>query len=443
MDPIPCMETAEPPPISDTEKKKITGAQWLVLLAAFLGWLFDGFEMGLFPVVASPALSTFAPPGVNVAGFVGDWMGWITAAFLLGAAAGGLIFGWLGDRIGRVRAMSFSILTYSLFTALGFLAQSPEHLALFRFVAALGMGGEWSLGVALVMECWPEKLRPLMAGFIGAAANCGFLLVAWIAKTFTVTQQSWRWMFLVGALPALLVFLLRLFVPESEKWKAVAKPDSRPVREIFRAPLLRLTLLGIVFASVALIGTWGSVQWIPTWVDQLTHRMDPAAKANAQMASAYGAIVGSMLGPLIGGKIGRRPAFFGLCVCSFVMCQVMFRAFHEYSTLLLATIFSVGMFTAAFYGWFPLYLPELFPTRVRATGQGVSYNSGRIFAAFGAIFAGQLVSFFATRSEGLDAGLRVPGSSYASMGTVITMVYLIGMVAIWFAPETKGKGLPT
>jgi len=429
------MEALQSPTTPAAEKIRITRAQWLVLLAAFLGWLFDGFEIGLFPVVARPALMTFVPPGVPVDSFVGNWMGWITAAFLFGAAAGGLIFGWLGDRIGRVRAMSLSILTYSLFTALGFLAQTPVHLAIFRFVAALGMGGEWSLGVALVMECWPEKLRPLMAGFIGAAANFGILLVAWIAKTFTVTQQSWRWMFLVGALPALLVFFIRLFVPESEKWKAVANPETKPVREILKPPLLKFTLFGIVFASVALIGTWGSVQWIPTWVDQLTQGTNPAAKANAQMASSYGAILGSLLAPLLGGKIGLRPAFFGLCLCSFITCQIMFRVFHEYSGALLSTIFLAGMFTAAFYGWFPLYLPELFPTRVRATGQGVSYNSGRIFAGFGAIFAGTLVTYF---NQHPVAG----GSSYASMGTVITTIYILGMISIWFAPETKGKPLP-
>ena len=431
------MEALETPFVKEDQKSSITSGQWLVLLAAFLGWLFDGFEMGLFPVVARPALMTFAPAGVAVDAFVGSWMGWITAAFLIGAAAGGLVFGWMGDRIGRVRAMSISILTYSLFTALGYFAQSPLHLAFFRFIAALGMGGEWSLGVALVMECWPERLRPLMAGFIGAAANVGFLLVAWVAKTWTVTQQSWRWMFLVGALPALLVFLIRLFVPESEKWKAVASPGNQPLREVFRPPLLKRMLLGILFASVALIGTWGSIQWIPSWVDKLTLGINPAAKADAQMASALGAIVGSLMGPLVGGKIGRRPAFFALCLGSFVVCQSMFRGFQAYSGALLAVIFLAGMFTAAFYGWFPLYLPELFPTRVRATGQGVSYNAGRIFAAFGAIYAGVLVSYFSK----LDGGVS-PGGGFAKMGAWITLVYLVGMVGIWFAPETKGKSLP-
>jgi SHS family sialic acid transporter-like MFS transporter len=432
------MQTLDTPSVPKPTSTRITRAQWMVLTAAFLGWLFDGFEMGLFPVVARPALISFAPAGIAVDGFVGDWMGKITAAFLIGAAAGGLVFGWLGDRIGRVRAMAISIATYSAFTALGYFAQSPEHLAIFRFIAALGMGGEWSLGVALVMECWPEKLRPLMAGFIGAAANVGFLLVAWVAKTWTVTPDSWRWMFLVGALPAVLVFLIRLFVPESEKWKAVAHPDNRPLREVFQPPLLKFMLLGILFASIALIGTWGSIQWIPLWVDQLTGGTNPAAKANAQMASAYGAIVGCLLGPLVGGRIGRRLAFFTLCLGSFIICQSMYRFFDSYSAMLIVMIFLAGMFTAAFYGWFPLYLPELFPTRVRATGQGVSYNAGRIFAAFGALYAGVLVAAFSKQG---DAAINL-ASGYAKMGVVITMIYLLGMITIWFAPETKNKPLP-
>ena len=199
---------------------KIRRSHLLVLLAAFLGWLFDGFEMGLFPIVARPALTDMYTGSDNVDAFVGQWMGWITAVFLLGAAAGGFVFGWFGDRFGRVKAMSASILTYSIFTGLGFFAQEPWHLALFRFLAALGMGGEWSLGVALVMECWPERLRPLMAGIIGAAANFGFLLIAAVSKAKEVTTDSWRWMWLVGILPAMLVFFIRLFVPESERWKA-------------------------------------------------------------------------------------------------------------------------------------------------------------------------------------------------------------------------------
>jgi len=152
------------------------------------------------------------------------------------------------------------------------------------------------------------------------------------------------------------------------------------------------------------------------------------AKANTQILSGVGAVVGCLLGGAFGGGISRRPAYFGLCLVSLVLCAFLFRAVDRYGALFLVMVFLVGGTTAAFYGWFPLYLPELFPTRVRATGQGVSYNSGRILAAVGALTQGKLVSFY--------------GGSYAKAGAVITLVYLFGLVLIWFAPETKGKPLP-
>src|SRR5688572_20458314 len=222
------MEQKEP------DKKRL----FAVLMAAFLGWMFDGMEMGLFPLIARPALLQMQQAqGLALTdNFVAHWMGIATAAFLLGAAAGGVVFGWLGDKMGRVRAMAASILVYSLFTGFIYFAQEPWHLCLFRFVAALGMGGEWSLGVALVMEVWPEKHRPLMAGIIGAAANVGFALIAVITIFFKVTVDSWRWVAVVGAAPALLTFFIRLSVPESEKWQhavSIRKTPNRPLRDIF------------------------------------------------------------------------------------------------------------------------------------------------------------------------------------------------------------------
>ena len=200
-------------------------AQWLVLAAAFLGWMFDGLEMGIFPLVARPALQSMsvAVAGVSPDQFVGLWMGRITALFLVGAAFGGFTFGWLGDRLGRVRAMILSILTYSIFTGLCYFAQQPWQLGALRFLAAFGMGGEWSLGVALVMETWPHDKRPLLAGVIGAAANVGFALIAVFGIYFKITQDSWRWVMVAGAAPALLALGIQLVVPESERWKEAVK----------------------------------------------------------------------------------------------------------------------------------------------------------------------------------------------------------------------------
>ena len=363
-------------------------------------------------------------------GQVGGWMGIITATFLLGAALGGVAFGWLGDRIGRVKAMSLSILCYSVFSGAAYFSQVPWHLAGFRFIAALGMGGEWALGVALVMEVWPERSRPWLAGAIGAAANLGMVLVGVVGLLVPVTQESWRWMFLVGASPALLTFAIRLFVPESERWEQAQQgggPKVSPVREVLGKTLRRRTLIGIVLSSIALIGTWGSVQWIPLWVDQLTGGTVPGAKANAHIISSLGATVGSLLAPMLLGHLNRRTSYTILCVLSLLVCALLFRTQTQYTTQFLVMVFGAGACTAGFYGWFPLYLPELFPTRVRATGQGLCYNAGRIIAAAGALTSGALVQFY---------------GGYAQMGAVVTLVYLIGIVAVRFAPETNGRPLP-
>lgn len=415
------------------EKKEPNKKQlYAVLVAAFLGWMFDGMEMGIFPLIARPALLQMQQAqGMQLTdAFVGQWMAYATAAFLVGAALGGVIFGWLGDKVGRVRAMAVSILVYSLFTGLIYFASEPWHLCVCRFIAALGMGGEWSLGVALVMEVWPEKHRPLMAGIIGAAANVGFAGIAVLGMFFKVTVDSWRWVALVGAAPAALTFIMRLFVPESEKWQASVKSapaNSSPLREIFAPPLLKWTLIATALSSVALIGTWGSVQWLPLWADKMAPG-DPMAKAYTQAASAFGAIFGCLAGAWVGGFFGRRLMYFMLCLGSLLTCAWLFRGIDSYGATFLALTFVVGGFTATFYGWLPLYLPELFPTRVRATGQGLSFNAGRILAAVGALQMGVLMQSF--------------DGSYAKAGAIITLVYAVGLVIVWFAPETKGKPLP-
>ncbi len=410
-------------------------ARYLTLLAAFLGWMFDGMEMGIFPLVAAPALEGMAATkgilsGPELIGFKQYWMGTVTAVFLLGAAAGGLVFGWMGDRIGRVKAMTGSILCYSIFTGLCYFATEPWHLAVLRFIAALGMGGEWALGVALVMEIWPANKRPLMAGLIGAAANLGYTLIALLGIFFPIQQDSWRWVMLVGATPALLTFVIRLFVPESEKWKeSTAKHGkAQPVREIFGRALIKRTLLAVCFASVALVVTWGIVQWIPLWANDMTNSAHPKIKAWTQLWQSVGAAIGCVVAALLGGAIGRRPTYFLLCLSSFIVCQWLFRGFTSAGNMFFFVVFLVGFCTASFYGWLPLYLPELFPTRVRATGQGLAFNSGRILAALGAWQMPALMNFFER--------------SYPRAGETIVLIYLVGMVLIWFAPETKGRPLP-
>jgi MFS transporter, SHS family, sialic acid transporter len=237
---------------------------------------------------------------------------------------------------------------------------------------------------------------------------------------------------LVGAAPAALVFLIRLFVPESEKWEHSVQgiETNTPVRDIFGPALRKRTFLAIAFASIALIVTWGIVQWIPLWAEKIVGQKNPVMKATVQMWSAGGAVIGSLVAPILGGIFGRRITYFFMCVAAIGACQWLFHGVgeHGFGTYFLVVTGFVGMTTAAFYGWLPLYLPELFPTRMRATGQGLAFNSGRILAALGAWQMANLIGFF--------------GGDYAKAGSTLALTYFLGMALIWLAPETKNRPLP-
>src|SRR4051795_5543569 len=251
--------------------------KWMALSAALLGWMFDGFEMGMFPLVGQNALNELLPQQTSVVR--NEWFGVIMAAFLIGAATGGVVFGWLGDRLGRVRAMALSIFTYAVFTGLCAVATEAWHIAVLRFIASLGMGGEWALGVALVTELWPDRSRALMAGLIGAAANVGYLIVGLISLVLVsfiewfgqlllnlgmsqhlvdtlVSGEGWRLMMIVGALPALLMFFIMRLVPESHKWEA--ERDKGATSHWATRDLLGVLLGAIGAASVV-------VMWSPAF----------------------------------------------------------------------------------------------------------------------------------------------------------------------------------
>ena len=432
------------------EAPTLSRAKWMALAAGFLGWMFDGVEMGLFPLCARPALLEMMGPDAKI----GPWLGVVTAMFLVGAAAGGLVFGWLGDRYGRVRAMTLAVIIYSVFSALGAFAQEPWQLAVPRLLASFGMGGEWALGVALVMEAWPSTSRPLMAGIIGAASNLGFLLIALIGLGLAsfignvsgmlhaimpatwadalLANSAWRLLFLLGAGPAVFSLFMIFFVPESEKWKhAAANAPKNRMRDIFAPGIRTRVIQGSVLAALALLGTWGSVQQIPSWSGQMgkAQGLDPLVTTSyAQITSGLGACVGCILGALIAQWGNRRGTYFGMALLSLVTSAVLFRTPMEYGTTFLIWVFIVGGITASFYGWLPLYLPELFPTRLRATAQGFAFNAGRILAAGGALVSGSLLTAF--------------NNDFQRMCAVISLIYVFALVVIWFCPETKGKPLP-
>lgn len=509
-----------------------TGAgKWMALTAALLGWMFDGAEMGLFSLIGRSAirdlLGMSATPSDADKQTVAFLFSVITAVFLVGAATGGVLFGWLGDRIGRVRAMSLSVITYAVFTGLCGFATSAWQIAILRFIAALGMGGEWSLGVALVMEVWPNRSRALMAGLIGAAANVGYLLVgflglgisqvpdtvsSWLLATGIpktevtrlVANDAWRLLMILGVLPALLTFFFRIFVPESEKWekeqqtggtnhwatrdllgvligstgpgliiyvfaaefswqiRAVASamgvviatlgylyPVMQYLKRVNQSAgavsgqnsfVIRRMLLAACLSGVALMGTWGASQQTPSWAGSLVDsKLSGTAGGTTMIFLSFGAITGTILGALAGGWFGRRITYCMLCLLSLGSAWIWAAFCNTYGNMFLLNAFLVGTFTASFYGWLPLYLPELFGTNVRATGQGFGFNFGRILAAVGALQTTAIRGLFSADIH--IVGLTIP-KGYPALISSISLIYLVGAVIIWFAPETKNQPLP-
>jgi MFS transporter, SHS family, sialic acid transporter len=399
-------------------------ARLFVLIVSFAGLLFDGVEMGLMPVASlSVSRSLLGSAYTDTLG--GEWFARFTAALMFGAALGGIAFGNLGDRVGRARAMGVSILFYSVFAGLGAYVKTQEQMLLLRFLVGLGAGGMWPNGVALVSECWPNASRPLIAGVIGAGINSGYLLLSLVAFNWHVTPEAWRWLFQWAAFPAVLGVIVLFLLPESPKWLAHRNALKRPtpqLRELFRPPLLRVTLLGIALGSVPLVGAWAASKWMVPWADKVGGVTQPGFKALTTCWWALGATFGSFCGAPLTAWIGRRVAYFLISAGATALTCGLFMLTAPLERGFLPMVFAQGFVATLFFGWLPLCLPELFPTRVRASGSGISYNSGRFATAVGVFFAGTLFAAL--------------GGSYSSVGAVTGCIYALGMVVIWWVPKT-------
>lgn len=455
-----------PSPNDLTSNSSLTmspAARRCILLAAFLGWMFSGVQMAVMTASSRSATTEFARSGQLTVDSIFAWSRffspaptltspltpeveqailkraappWVAgynAAFLLGAAAGGLIFGSLGDTIGRVRAMSLSVLCYSLFAGAGYFAQTPEQLLLFRILSGLGVGGTWPTGVSLASEAWADVSRPLLAGLLGASANVGIVLFNVVAYYKPVTAESWRWTLLMCSLPALVGVWSWLFVPESLSWlaarsqPATGKPGLS-TWDVFRPPLLKLTLVGILVGTVPLFGGWGATQWLILWAEKVRPE-DPSAKALTAIMRASGGTIGSLIGGWLASLLGRRLTYFLISLASLALGEYVCLYLTPRDYAFSAFVFALGFISTVFFGWLPLYLPELFPTHARALGSGVSFNFGRILTACGVLGAGWIT-----------AALQ---ENYGRAGSYTMLIYAVGMIFILFAPDTtKPKPLP-
>lgn len=411
---------------TDATSELSRAARWAVLAAAFAGLVFDGFELGLMPVASNSVTKSLL--ATDDKALVGKWFANFTAALMLGAAVGGSFLGNLGDRIGRARAMGVSILCYSVFAGMGAFVTSCEQMLVLRFLVGLGVGGMWPNGVALVAECWPNTSRPTVSGILGAGINVGIVGLSILGSQYPITPDSWRWIFKLAAIPAALGLIVITLLPESPKWLAsrgLTKKPAPPLSSLFRGDLLRPTLIGILLASVPLVGAWAGSKWMIPWADDVGHAAgQDGLKSTTQWWWAIGATAGSFLGAPLAAGIGRRLSYFLISLGATILTWSMFKLTSPLEPSFLPTVFTQGFVATLFFGWLPLYLPELFPVHVRATGAGLSMNIGR----------------FVTAAAVLLIGSQFTGD-FPAIGAACALIYGLGMLVAFWAPDTAGKSL--
>jgi len=390
--PPPGME--EPPEASTL--RELTPMQWKSGLAAWLGWLFDGLDGYLYILVATPFVAQLL--GLGIADLaskqnlrnVSQHAAYIQAAFLVGWALGGAAFGWIGDRFGRSRTICLTILTYAAFTGLSSFAVNWQMLLVFRFLAALGIGGEWAAGASLISETWPRRWRPWVSAGLQSAYQIGILLAA--LTTFLMAGTNPRWVFLVGAVPALLTFWIRRAIPEPAEWHRAQKVEQvKPrITDLFRGPVLRTTILTVLVCSAALTTVWAFIFWSPQQLRGLPDVMHMPKEEREHYISLVtvltmtvaigGNFFSGMLARLLGYRAATASMFFGGLVTLYMCFHIPRDHIGILPWLCAAHFFVQGVF-----GLFPLYVPPLFPTLLRTTGAGFCYNVGRLVAAFGTV----------------------------------------------------------
>jgi MFS family permease len=398
--PPPSPEPASAEGSEITRLRELSPQQWKSGLAAWLGWLFDGLDMHLYTLVAAPFVAQLLAVSSPADALVKEKSSWIQAAFLVGWALGGGFFGRLGDRLGRSRALALTILTYALFTGLSCVAQTWWQLLIFRFVAALGIGGEWAVGSSLLSETWPRRWRPWIAAVLQTGVNLGVLLACltvFLLATVMKADFNPRYVFLVGILPALIVYWIRRRVPEPDEWRrAKAKVRDREpgVADLFRGGVRRTTLLTIAVCACSLTAWWAFMFWNSQHMRNLPSIADwPVEKKEQLVSTAFFIVISvSILGNFFAGWLARvlgyRRAVAVMCLAFFAAMLGTYGVPRDHLSML-RWIPCVG-FSSGVFGLFTMYLPPLFPTLLRTTGAGFSYNIGRIAAALGTIFSGAL-----------------------------------------------------
>jgi len=416
----------------------ITRQQWLVLAVASAGWVFDVYEGQIYAITREHLLHEVLPPG-STDSDIKFYKDLFLGVFLLGGTVGGLLFGSLADRWGRRPTMIVTILFYSLFSGLTYFAQSAWQVAALRFLVATGVGGEWAVAAALVAESFPQRARAQAAAIFHATSIFGTWLAALAGMA---VGAQWRYAYLLGVLPALLILWVRSSVKEPEAWVAAGSISNRTsgiqpgsFRELLFDRRWRLrAILGMCLGAVGLLSFWGvNIAGQDLAREMLTREGVPKLQVENRAIFAYGIVetAGGGLGLLAFGPlcvtIGRRRAFFLIQLAALVFVPITCFAPSSYRQLLcLLPIF--GFLTLGMHAGFAVYFPELFPVHLRATGAGFCFNGGRLLASPMLWYSAWLKSR--------------PGMDLREAVSWLGLIFVVGLVIVWFLPETKDRPLP-
>lgn len=413
----------------------ITRYQWLVLVIASAGWVFDVYEGQIFNITRNQMLSDILSASGDDRD-VSKYGDWFLGIFLLGGTLGGLAAGSLADRFGRRPIMIVTILLYSLFSGLTYFATELWQVGTLRFFVAMGVGGEWAVAASLVAEVFPTRARAQAAGIFHASSVLGTWLAALAGMA---VGAQWRYAYLLGIVPALLVLWVRATVKEPKKWQDAKQQETSSQLGSFRDLLLNpkwsgRALLGMGLAAVGL-GTFWSVTVAGQGLARELLMREGAVPESAEMQAkfAYGIVqtAGAGLGLLAFGplcaRFGRRPTFIVMQVLAFLVVPITCFGPQTYQQLLwILPLF--GFLTLGMHAGYAIYFPELFPTHLRATGTSFCFNGGRVLAVPVLFFSGWLKA-----QPGMNLGVAV---------SWLSTVFLVGAILILFLPETKGQELP-
>jgi MFS family permease len=406
-------------------------ARIAVVITAIIALMFDGMEMGLMPIASNDIVRSMLG-AATTKDDVAQWFAAFTAALMFGAATGGILLGNFGDRYGRARSLAVSLILYATFAWAGGYVSTLSQLLLLRFLVGLGLGGIWPSAVSLVAECLPDKSRPVIAGVLGSALNGGILVLSQLVRIYKITPDHWQWVFNIAAIPFVLGLAVLFLLPESPIWLAKRKTQSikpvMPLKQLLMPPLRRLLIVGILLGGVPLIGAWGASKWVLPWASDVGAAAgQPGYKATTQACWAFGAVLGSFCGSQVAVRLGRRLAYGLISIGATICTLLMFLATAPMRPEFLWIVGLQGFVGTLFFGWLPLYLPELFPAAVRASGAGAAFNIGRFATAGAVLLSGQM--------------FQTLGGTYSRIGATCGLVYVLGVIVIWFAPDTQGKDL--